>query len=678
MLYRGSRLAEAADWRERNEEYLNALERAFLDASVTLRDREAALREEQRQRELAQAQALAAEQQARAEVEARGRTRLRRLVVGLVVLLVLAGAASIVAVDQWQTAIDERDRAAPAQLAAQSQATLRDFPQRGLLLAVEAQRAMEAAGARVPAADSALTEALSFASGTVLARQASDVTAAAVSHDSSRVAIGTKDGTVQVARLTDEADHPVAVLRGPREDVAFVGFSRNDRWLVVGYRDLRTIDEDDRVVRLWDLSATPPKGVALPGEGKRFGRFVMSRDGRWLVTVSTTDRTVRLWDIAAATPAARGTVLAGPGAQRATVAISPTSRWAAVVAGNPPQARLWDLRRGTSTALPGRGAAVLTEAAHGESSNARDLWVVTHVGATTTLWDLTRDDPTRRALRVAGGIGKAGALTTSRDGRWLVGAAPSELLIWELDGSRAGTPARLDSEGVFLESVAISPNSHWLVATASTQLGYGGELRVVALDTPAAAGAPTRARFAYGAAATSRSGRWAGLTDPATGILRILDLGATSGPVPSTFDVPGFGGEVTSFFVTADDRWLVDAVDKTVRVLGLESLCAGAECTITPIVLHGHDGKVTSATVSPNRRWLVTTSADRTTRVWDFPAGPQTQASPQARIDGTNANRATLIARACRIAGRNLTADEWRTYFPDKGYRKTCPGFSPA
>ena len=32
------------------------------------------------------------------------------------------------------------------------------------------------------------------------------------------------------------------------------------------------------------------------------------------------------------------------------------------------------------------------------------------------------------------------------------------------------------------------------------------------------------------------------------------------------------------------------------------------------------------------------------------------------------------IAHACAVAGRNLTADEWRDAFGDRSYRKTCPG----
>jgi hypothetical protein len=31
-----------------------------------------------------------------------------------------------------------------------------------------------------------------------------------------------------------------------------------------------------------------------------------------------------------------------------------------------------------------------------------------------------------------------------------------------------------------------------------------------------------------------------------------------------------------------------------------------------------------------------------------------------------------LIDRACEIAGRNLTKEEWRQYFPGEPYRKTC------
>ncbi len=82
VLYRGARLAEALEWRERNEAALNELERDFLNASVELREREAADREAQRQHELEAAHRLAE------EAAARERLR-RRLGAGFLVLIPL-------------------------------------------------------------------------------------------------------------------------------------------------------------------------------------------------------------------------------------------------------------------------------------------------------------------------------------------------------------------------------------------------------------------------------------------------------------------------------------------------------------------------------------------------------------------------------------------------------------
>jgi len=51
---------------------------------------------------------------------------------------------------------------------------------------------------------------------------------------------------------------------------------------------------------------------------------------------------------------------------------------------------------------------------------------------------------------------------------------------------------------------------------------------------------------------------------------------------------------------------------------------------------------------------LASGSYDKTLRLWDV--------DPER-----------WIARACRIARRNLTQAEWRFYLPNTPYRKTCP-----
>jgi WD40 repeat protein len=59
----------------------------------------------------------------------------------------------------------------------------------------------------------------------------------------------------------------------------------------------------------------------------------------------------------------------------------------------------------------------------------------------------------------------------------------------------------------------------------------------------------------------------------------------------------------------------------------------------TEVVLRGHQATVISMAVSPDNRWLVTGSSDKTVRIWDL------------SID-------SLIERARRQAGRELSAEE--------------------
>src|SRR5262245_55451979 len=78
--YRGARLVQAHEWRERHGPELNPLEREFLDESIALKHRLEQEEKERRERELAAALKVAETERQRAEVERKARRRQSSLI----------------------------------------------------------------------------------------------------------------------------------------------------------------------------------------------------------------------------------------------------------------------------------------------------------------------------------------------------------------------------------------------------------------------------------------------------------------------------------------------------------------------------------------------------------------------------------------------------------------------
>jgi WD40 repeat protein len=262
LLYRGARLAQAVEWRERNESALNELEREFLDASM------AAQRAVERRR--------------------------RQAVIALAAGLVVAVALAVLAVIQWRRADAQAQLALSRQLASESYAQMENRPDLGLLLGVEANRVEETFGARrTLLLDMLYREHLS----TYLHGPADRVNAVVFSPDGKLLAGGSggASGRDNSVWLWDAASgQPTgAPLAGHQSQVNCVAFSPDGKLLASG-------DSAGSII-VWDVATRQPLGNPLTGHQATVHSLAFSPDGKTLASGSSAGATglgeIYLWDV---------------------------------------------------------------------------------------------------------------------------------------------------------------------------------------------------------------------------------------------------------------------------------------------------------------------------------------------------------------------------------------------
>ena len=116
----------------------------------------------------------------------------------------------------------------------------------------------------------------------------------------------------------------------------------------------------------------------------------------------------------------------------------------------------------------------------------------------------------------------------------------------------------------------------------------------------------------------------------------------------------GHHDEIYSLTFSPDGRSLATlGVDGELRLWNLDDGTSTGRWT-------GHVERSWCVTYSPDGRRLVTTGREGTVRLWD--------------VDSQS-----WLTRACTIANRNLTREEWDDYIGDLAdYRATCPEFDVA
>ena len=324
-LYRGARLAQSREWAATNEERLNAVEQAFLDASIEQEQHDVLEREAQIQRELEAAKKLA-ETERQSVVRLRWRNSLITAVgVIAIILAMLAFSFSKQSNANAMNAEKNAQNALNAQATAQTSnaQAIADFTRS------EAQRlAAEANSLRLNNGDPNLVALLTIKS---LERQY------------------TSSGDAALTSLTS-LEAPPRVLSGHTNSIWDLDISRDGRYLATASLD--------KTARLWDF-ATGKIVHVFSGDMGQVTGLAFSPNGKYLVTASE-DGTARMWEIASGRtekvfPAPTGNDL---------VAFSPDGRYITIT-GRENDAHIWDVAT---------GKMVLTLSGHSKDVNSSNLF----------------------------------------------------------------------------------------------------------------------------------------------------------------------------------------------------------------------------------------------------------------------------------------------------------------
>lgn len=324
-----------------------------------------------------------------------------------------------------------------------------------------------------------------------------------------------------------------------------------------------------------------------------------------------------------------GTLLLGHSMSVQSVAVSPNNRWLATATYK--ETLLWDLAAGTAPPKPVRLASSSDGDPVTDDISLRfsldSHWLIEGLrNGKACLWDMSgAAHPAKRYFTLENVGDEIHSTGFTPDGRWVVTIGESSALIWDLKAddpaakpavvvSPSGALKALEAEmaAVLKESAAIDESNEKQVA----------ELQRRAREIETKADLESKKLRSV---LVTRDFRWL-VTSSQVSQVELFDLTA-GGPVfkPVTFANPGL--RLSKISVSPDKRWLAATAESTDQestdekqdedvayVWDLNLVGAASK----PRVFSGHQGLIRAIEFSPDGRWLVTASHDRTARLWDF------------------------------------------------------------
>jgi WD40 repeat protein len=424
-----------------------------------------------------------------------------------------------------------------------------------------------------------------------------------------------------------------AAVASADADVSAVAFSPDGTTVAYG--------TDSGVVRLYDVRHRRPLGAPLAG---RTGAIWILQYGHGGTTLfaGTVSGTIAVWRL----PAGATTNAPLTGHTGVVVSIAFTPDGQTLVSGSVDgTVRLWSAagRQTLGQPLNGAGSAFVALSRDGT------LLAAGGSGPAADVWQLGK---TPKELFTAAADSSVTAIAISPDGRTLAvedagyAGAGATIQLWDLR-SHAAIGAPLPAPGTIAAlscpagSIAFSPDGKLLVAADGTGSAWfwdvphhrflGKPLQTGLSDEFAVAFSPDGTKLAY-----------AGSDE----VVRMWDVALHR---PVGVPLAGFPSFIDALAFSPDGKMVAAGGGD-----GTAMLWDTATGEQLGLPLTGPTEYVTSVAFSPDGQQLAAGSADTTVRLW-------------------NIGLASAPSEACRIAGRNLTTDEWRQYLGSVRYRPTCP-----
>ncbi|UCC89741.1 MAG: protein kinase [Anaerolineales bacterium] len=628
-LLRGAPLAEAENWLNRRRSDLNQTEREFIQASLTLRERESAEREAQLRRELETAKKLT-------ETEKRAARRLRWLAVGLAVFLLVAASLTIFAFNQRAEAEANQSEAESNLALSESQRlaaeanTIMQSDGNVELAALLSLRAMHTA--YTPQADMALQQASKGDYGRRLfVGHTDDVNGLAFSPDGRLALSGSLDQTAKLWDVqTGQLLHTLSGHTGMIWDVAFspdgrVALTSSEDgtarlWDVQTGRLLRTLTDDmgdvtevafsadgrvvltghwKGIVRLWNAETGQEMHVLKDVEGVM--GIALSPDDQFVLTANSLTGEVRLWEVKTGQEVRR---LTGATAGVNSVAFTPDGRY--VLGGDwDGGLRAWDLHQ--ANAEPRLFAGHTNQIREVKVSPDGHYVLSASLDGTVRLWDLQTGAEVRRFVSVT----DIHSVAFSPNGEtFLLGDGNGAIRLWDIQPPP--DPRTFSGHTNTVTAAKFSPDGRTLLTGSTDEtarlwdVATGRELHVLMGHTDWVI-----------SVAISPDGHYALTSGIADNTARLWDI--ETGQEMHVFKHPA---PVFGVAFSPDDRYILTGGDD--KVAHLWNIKTGQE-----IRTFEQPPNIFSVAFLPNSRYLLTGSGyDGSARLWNTETGQEVRKFP--------------------------------------------------